>query len=75
MCGCAAELPPTLPPDARRYIYRLVGAHDVEMHGRDPTGKSILEAYYGESAEDTTFVSIASCKCASRSSIAAPISH
>jgi len=41
--------------DARRYIYRLVGTHEVEMRGRDPTGKSILEAYYGESAEDTTF--------------------
>ena len=41
-------------PDARRYTYRLVGTHEVEMRGRDPTGKSILEAYYGESAEDTT---------------------
>jgi hypothetical protein len=41
--------------DARRYIYRLVGTHEVEMRGRDPTGKSILEAYYGESAEDTVF--------------------
>jgi hypothetical protein len=41
--------------DARRYTYRLVGTHEVEMRGRDPTGKSILEAYYGESAEDTTF--------------------
>lgn len=42
-------------PDARRYTYRLVGTREVEMRGRDPTGKSILEAYYGESAEDTTF--------------------
>jgi hypothetical protein len=41
--------------DARRYTYRLVGTHEVEMRGRDPTGKSILEAYYGESAEDTIF--------------------
>jgi hypothetical protein len=40
--------------DARRYTYRLVGTREVEMRGRDPTGKSILEAYYGESAEDTT---------------------
>lgn len=40
--------------DARRYIYRLVGTHEVEQRGRDPTGKSIIEAYYGESAEDTT---------------------
>ena len=42
-------------PDARRYIYRLVGTREVEMRGRDPTGRSILEAYYGESAEGTTF--------------------
>jgi hypothetical protein len=41
--------------DARRYTYRLVGTREVEMRGRDPTGKSILEAYYAESAEDTTF--------------------
>jgi hypothetical protein len=42
-------------PDARRYTYRLVGTREVEMRGRDPTGKSILEAYYGESAEETIF--------------------
>ena len=41
--------------DARRYIYRLVGTGEVEMRGRDPTGKSILEGYYGESADDTIF--------------------
>lgn len=40
--------------DARRYVYRLVGTREVEMRGRDPTGKSILDAYYAESAEDTT---------------------
>lgn len=41
--------------DARRYTYRLVGTQEVEMRGRDPTGKSILEAFYGETAEDTIF--------------------
>lgn len=41
-------------PDARRYIYRLVGTHEVEMRGADPTGKPIAQAYYGESAEHTT---------------------
>lgn len=40
--------------DARRYVYRLVGTQDVEMRGYDPTGKSVEEAYYGESAAQTT---------------------
>lgn len=40
-------------PDPRRYIYRLVGTHEVEMRGGDPTGKAVAEAYYAESAEDT----------------------
>ncbi|HET6159098.1 MAG TPA: PAS domain-containing protein [Dongiaceae bacterium] len=40
--------------DPRRYVYRLVGTHEVDMRGRDPTGKAVDEAYYGESAEDTT---------------------
>ena len=39
-------------PDARRYVYRLVGTHEVEMRGSDPTGKPIAVAYYGESAEE-----------------------
>lgn len=42
-------------PDARRYVYRLVGTHEVEMRGADPTGKPVEEAYYGESAEDTLY--------------------
>jgi len=42
-------------PDPRRYVYRLVGTHEVEMRGGDPTGKPVEEAYYGESAEDTTY--------------------
>lgn len=40
-------------PDPRRYVYRLVGTHEVEMRGSDPTGKAVAEAYYGETAEDT----------------------
>jgi hypothetical protein len=39
--------------DARRYVYRLVGTHEVEMRGSDPTGKPVREAFYAESAEDT----------------------
>jgi hypothetical protein len=39
-------------PDERRYVYRLVGTHDVEMRGRDPTGKSVIEAFFGPSVED-----------------------
>ena len=39
-------------PDTRRYVYRLVGTGDVEVRGHDPTGKSVLEGYYGPSAVD-----------------------
>jgi hypothetical protein len=41
-------------PDSRRYVYRLVGTHEVEMRGSDPTGKTVDEAYYGESTDVTT---------------------
>lgn len=55
------DLKPLLPllilidvvPDPRRYVYRLVGTHEVEMRGIDPTGKPIEEAYYAESAGET----------------------
>jgi hypothetical protein len=57
------DLKPILPmlilidvvPDARRYIYRLVGTREVEMRGSDPTGKAIKDAYYGESPEETAY--------------------
>jgi hypothetical protein len=39
--------------DARRYVYRLVGTHEVEMRGGDPTGKAVRDAFYAESADDT----------------------
>jgi hypothetical protein len=39
-------------PDARRYVYRLVGTMEAEVRGYDPTGKSVGEAYFGENAED-----------------------
>lgn len=38
--------------DERRYVYRLVGTEDVEVRGNDPTGKSVVEGYFGPSAED-----------------------
>jgi hypothetical protein len=38
--------------DDRRYVYRLVGTGDVEVRGKDPTGKSVLEGFFGPSAED-----------------------
>ena len=41
-------------PDPRRYVYRLVGTHEVEIRGSDPTGKAVDEAYYGESTDTTT---------------------
>jgi hypothetical protein len=38
--------------DERRYVYRLVGTGDVEVRGNDPTGKSVLEGFFGPSAAD-----------------------
>jgi hypothetical protein len=38
--------------DERRYVYRLVGTGDVEVRGHDPTGKSVLEGFFGPSADD-----------------------
>jgi hypothetical protein len=55
------ELPPNfLPhitiveavPDERRYVYRLVGTLEVEIRGKDPTGKSVVEAFFGPSLDD-----------------------
>jgi hypothetical protein len=54
-----AEIVPFLPgimlvdvvADARRFVYRLVGTREVAMRGRDPTGKSVAEGFYGASAE------------------------
>lgn len=54
-----AEIVPLLPgimlldvvADARRFVYRLVGTREVAMRGRDPTGKSVGEGFYGASAE------------------------
>ena len=54
------EIPRFLPqltivevvPDERRYVYRLVGTKEVEIRGRDPTGKSVLEGFFGPSLED-----------------------
>jgi hypothetical protein len=39
-------------PDERRYVYRVVGTGEVEVRGNDPTGKSVLEGFFGPSAED-----------------------
>ena len=39
-------------PDERRYVYRLVGTMEVEIRGRDPTGKSVIEGFFGPSLED-----------------------
>ena len=54
-----SEIVPLLPgivlidvlPDARRFVYRLVGTREVAMRGRDPTGKSVAEGFYGASAD------------------------
>ncbi|HEY4163622.1 MAG TPA: PAS domain-containing protein [Dongiaceae bacterium] len=39
-------------PDERQYIYRLVGTRDVDVRGSDPTGKSVVERYFGSSLEE-----------------------
>src|SRR4051794_6252944 len=38
-------------PDARRYVYRLVGTREVDARGRDPTGRPVGEAFIGSSRE------------------------
>jgi hypothetical protein len=35
--------------DERRFIYRLVGTAEVQLRGNDPTGKSIMDAFFGRS--------------------------
>jgi hypothetical protein len=55
-----ADLKPFLPAmmlvdvvhDTRRFVYRLVGTHEVAGRGRDPTGLSVGEAFYAGSAEE-----------------------
>lgn len=52
-----AEMIPFLPSlmlvdvvgDERRFVYRLAGTREVEVRGRDPTGKSVEEAFLGAS--------------------------
>ena len=39
-------------PDERRYVYRLVGTKEVEICGRDPTGRSVTEGFFGPSLAD-----------------------
>ena len=41
--------------DARRYVYRLVSTKEVEMRGRDPTGQSVFDGFFGPSIEDVLF--------------------
>ena len=38
-------------PDARRFVYRLVGTQEVAGRGCDPKGRSVGDAFYGESRE------------------------
>jgi hypothetical protein len=55
-----SELTPFLPriglvdvvPDARRFVYRLVGTEDAALRGHDPTGKSIAEGFFGPDAAE-----------------------
>ena len=40
-------------PDARRFVYRLVGTEEVANRGNDPTGRSVIEAFFATSAEES----------------------
>ncbi len=40
-------------PDARRFVYRLVGTEEVASRGNDPTGRSVAEAFFASSAEES----------------------
>ena len=37
--------------DERRFVYRLVGTGEVQLRGRDPTGKAVAEAYFGRNLD------------------------
>lgn len=39
--------------DERRFVYRLVGTREVQMRGRDPTGRAVAEGFYGPSAAES----------------------
>ena len=38
--------------DERRYVYRLVGTREVDVRGRDPTGRSVVDGYFGSSSPE-----------------------
>jgi hypothetical protein len=38
-------------PDARRYVYRLIGTNEAAMRGREPTGLPVGEGFFGTSKE------------------------
>jgi hypothetical protein len=38
-------------PDARRFVYRLVGTREVAMRDGDPTGKGVAEGFFAASAD------------------------
>jgi len=39
--------------DPRRFVYRLVGTEEVASRGSDPTGRSVAEAFFASSAEES----------------------
>lgn len=55
------EIKPFLPritlvdvvPDDRRFVYRLVGTEEAASRGNDPTGRSVVEAYFASSAAES----------------------
>jgi hypothetical protein len=74
------ELKPYLPhitlvdvvDDARRYVYRLVGTKEVELRGYDPTGKSVIDAYFATSADSALLNYDAACRARAPHYVADP---
>lgn len=78
------DLKPFLPritlvdvvPDARRFVYRLVGTEEVASRGSDPTGQSVAEAYFaatpGESLAYYEYVAQHCAPCCFRGDYLAP---
>src|SRR5688572_14913414 len=48
--------------DGRQYVYRLVGTQEVALRGRDPTGKSVVEAFFGTSVANVLAKYLAVCR-------------
>ncbi len=51
-------------PETNDFVYRLVGTKEVEIRGKDPTGKSIRDEFYGVIVEEVeeNYKYVSECK-------------